>query len=154
MLERIMRLRATVVGECSPETADIITQRQERIANQKAEIAERNMRFFLEQEAQMEAYTEDLKDGLQKYLKAARKEIAEKKKERRALKDVGTLEEMLDKSAEINKLETALKKKQRELYDEEDRLERERDAFLEDIRSRLNGEIETETIMTFSFEIV
>jgi len=61
---------------------------------------------------------------------------------------------MLDKSAEINKLETALKKKQRELYDEEDRLERERDAFLEDIRSRLNGEIETETIMTFSFEIV
>ena len=33
-------------------------------------------------------------------------EIAEKKKERRALKDVGTLEEMLDKSAEINKLET------------------------------------------------
>ncbi len=40
---------------------------------------------------------------------------------------------MLDKSAEINKLETALKKKQRELYDEEDRLERERDAFLEDI---------------------
>lgn len=154
MLERIMRLKATMVGECSPETADLITQRQERIANQKAEIAERNMRFFLEQEAQMEAYTEDLKDGLQKYLKAARKEIAEKKKERRALKDVGTLEEMLDKSAEINKLETALKKKQRELYDEEDRLERERDAFLEDIRSRLNGEIETETIMTFSFEIV
>jgi hypothetical protein len=81
-----------------------------RIASQKAEIAERNMKFFLEQEAQMEAYTEDLKDGLQKYLRAARKEIAEKKKERRALKDVGTLEEMLDKSAEINKLETALKK--------------------------------------------
>jgi len=154
MLERIMRLKATVVGGCSPETADLIARRQERIASQKAEIAERNMKFFLEQEAQMEAYTEDLKDGLQKYLRAARKEIAEKKKERRALKDVGTLEEMLDKSAEINKLETALKKKQRELYDEEDRLERERDAFLEDIRSRLNGEIETETIMTFSFEIV
>ena len=51
-------------------------------------------------------------------------------------------------------LEQSCKKKQRELYDEEDRLERERDAFLEDIRSRLNGEIETETIMTFSFEIV
>jgi len=154
MLDRIMRLEATVVGECSPETAELIAQRQERIVKQKAEIAERNMRFFLEQEAQMEAYTEDLKDGLQKYLKAARKEIAEKKKERRSLKDTGTLEEMLNMSAEINKLETTLKKKQRELYDEEDRLERERDAFLEDIRSRLNGEIETETIMTFSFEIV
>ena len=50
--------------------------------------------------------------------------------------------------------ETALKKKQRELYDEEDKLERERDAFLEDVRNRLSGEIVTDTIMTFSFEIV
>ncbi len=38
------------------------------------------MRFFLEQEAQMEAYTEDLKDGLQKYLKAARKKSPKRKK--------------------------------------------------------------------------
>jgi len=154
MLDRIMRLNATVVGECSPETADLIAQRQERIAQQKAEIAERNMKFFLEQESQMEAYTEDLKDGLQKYLKTTRKEIAEKKKQIRAMKDTVKLEEMVELTAEKNKLESALKKKQRELYDEEDRLERERDAFLESIRSRLNGEIKTETIMTFSFEIV
>jgi hypothetical protein len=154
MLDRIMRLKATVVGDCPPETADLIAQRQERIASQKAEIAERNMKYFMEQETQMEAYTEDLKDGLQKYLKSARKEIAEKKKQIRAMKDSAKLDEMLELTAEKNKLESVLKKKQRELYDEEDRLERERDSFLEDIRNRLNGEIITETIMTFSFEIV
>lgn len=154
MVERIMELEATVVGECSPETADLIARRQEGIARQKEEIGERNKQYFLEQQAQLETYTEDLKDGLQKYLKATRKEINEKKKEARALKDSGTLAEMLDLQAEINKLETTLKKKRRELYDEEDRLERERDAFLEDIRTRLNGEMVSETIMTFSFEIV
>ncbi len=153
MVERIMELKAAVVGECSPETADLIARRQAGIARQKEEIAERNKKYFLEQEAQMEAYTEDLKDGLQKYLKTTKKAIAEKKKERRALKDSGTLAEMLDVQAEIYKLETALKKKQRELYDEEDKLERERDAFLENVRNRLNGEIVTDTIMTFSFEI-
>jgi len=30
----------------------------------------------------------------------------------------------------------------------------ERDVFLEEVRVLLNGEIKTETIMTFSFEIV
>jgi len=154
MVERIMELEAAVVGECTSETAELIIQRQKGIQQQKDEIAERNKQFFLEQEAQMEAYTEDLKDGLQKYLKATRKEISEKRKEKRALKDSGTLAEMLDVQAKINRLETALKKKQRELYDEEDKLERERDAFLEDVRNRLNGEIVTDTIMTFSFEIV
>jgi len=154
MVERIMELETTVIGECAPETVELITRRQQGIQQRKDEIAERNKQYFLEQEAQMEAYTEDLKDSLQKYLKAARKQISEKKKESRALKDTGTLEEMLDMKAEINKLETALKKKQRELYDEEDRLEQERDAFLEDVRNRLNGEIVTETIMAFSFEII
>ena len=37
---------------------------------------------------------------------------------------------------------------------EEDRITLENEALQEDIRTRLNGEIETETIMTFSFEIV
>lgn len=154
ILERIMELEATVVGECSPETAELIAQRKAGIQRQKDEIAERNKQFFLAQEAQMEAYTEDLKDGLQKYLKATKKEIAEKKKARRALKDHGTLDEMLALSTEISKLESALKTKQREMYDEEDRLERERDAFLESVRERLNGEIIEVPIMTFSFEIV
>ena len=150
----MMQLPSTILGMCSPVSVELIRLRQEGIQRQKDEIAERNKNLFLEHQAKLEAYTEDLKEGLQKYLRATRKEIGEKKKASRALKDTGTLAEMLDLQAEINKLEATLKKKQRELYDEEDRLERERDAFLEEIRTRLNGEIETETIMTFSFEIV
>jgi len=153
-VDRIMELQATVVGECSLENAELIAARQAGIQAQKDDIADRNKRYFLEECAKLDAYTEDLKDGLQKFLKTIRRDIEAKKKEARALKDTGTLEEMLALQAEIYELESKRKKKQRELYDEEDRLERERDALLEDIRQRLNGEIETQTIMTFSFEIL
>ena len=153
-VDRIMELQATVVGECSPETAELITARQAGIQDQKDEIAERNKQHFLDECAKLDAYTEDLKNGLQKFLKTIKKDIEAKKKEARAMKDTGTLQEMLDVQAEINDLESKRKKKQRELYDEEDRLERERDALQENIRQRLNGEIKTQTIMTFSFEIV
>jgi ERCC4-related helicase len=153
-VDRIMELQPTVIGECSPETAALITTRQTLIQKQKDDIAERNKQHFLEECAKLDSYTEDLKDGLQKFLKSTKKEIEAKKKEARALKDMGTLQEMLDLQAKIYDLESKLKKKQRELYDEEDRLERERDDLLNNIRQRLNGEIETQTIMTFSFEIV
>jgi len=153
-VDRIMELPATIIGECSTENADLIARRLAGIQRQKDEIAERNKQYFLEEVDKLEAYTEDLKEGLQKYLKSTKKAITEKKKEAQALKDSGTLEEMLKVQEEKNRLESELKRKQRELYDEEDRLERERDAFLDEIRNRLNGEIETQAIMTFSFEIV
>ena len=153
-VDRIMELKATIIGECQAEIAELITARQVGIQKQRDEIAERNRQYFMDECAKMDAYTEDLKDGLQKFLKSTKRDIDAKKKEMRALKDLGTLQEMVDIQAEINELESKLKKKKRELYDEEDRLERERDAMLDEIRERLNGEIETQTIMTFSFEIV
>lgn len=152
-VNRIMELPATIVGDCSQEITELIAVKRALIQAQKDEIAERNKHYFMAEVDKLEAYTEDLKEGLQKYLKTTRKAIAEKKKEARALKDSGTLAEMVTVQEEKNRLESELKRRQRELYEEEDRLERERDAFLEDIRNRLNGEISTETIMTFSFEI-
>jgi len=152
-VDRIMELQATVVGKCAPESAALIAARQAGIQKQKDEIADRNRQHFLDECAKLDAYTEDLKDGLQKYLTTIRKDIAAKKKEARALKDTGTLQDMVALQAEINDLESKRAKKQRELYEEEDRLERDRDAFLEGIRQQLNGETETQNIMTFSFEI-
>lgn len=151
-VNRIMELPSAAIGDCPHEITELIAVKQTLIQAQKDEIAERNKQYFMAEVDKLEAYTEDLKEGLQKYLKTTRKAIAEKKKEARALKDSGTLAEMVAVQEEKNRLESELKRKQRELYNEEDRLERERDAFLEDIRQRLNGEVETQAIMTFSFE--
>jgi hypothetical protein len=153
MVERIMELDAAVVGECSPETADLITRRQEGIARQKEEIAERNMQYFLAEVEKLDAFSEDLKEGLQKDLKTLKKEIAEKRKEFRTSKDIRTLDEMLEIRAVITRLEEKRRKMEREISLEEDRISLENEALQETIRNRLNGEIVTETIMTFSFEI-
>jgi len=154
MVERIMELEATVVGECSVEKENLIRRRQEGIQRQKDDIAERNKKYFLEQVEKLDAFSEDLKEGLQKQLKALKKEITEKRKDFRNSKDVCSLDEMLEKRSIITALEDKRKKMEREISLEEDRITLENEALQENIRSRLNGEIETETIMTFSFEIV
>ena len=154
IIDRIMELPADIVGECSPETETLIRRRQEGIQRQKDDIAERNKIYFLEQVEKLDAFSEDLKEGLQKQLKALKKEIAEKRKDFRASKDVCSLDEMLEKRSAVTTLEDKRKKMEREISLEEDRITLENEALQEDIRTRLNGEIETETIMTFSFEIV
>lgn len=110
--------------------------------------------YFLEQVEKLDAFSEDLKEGLQKQLKALKKEIAEKRKDFRTSKDICSLDEMLEKRSAITALEDKRKKMEREISLEEDRITLENEALQEDIRTRLNGEIETETLMTFSFEIV
>jgi superfamily II DNA or RNA helicase len=154
MLSRIMELHAEIIGECSPETEVLIAARIAGIQKQKDDIANRNKTYFLEQVEKLDAYSEDLKEGLQKQLKALKKEIAEKRKVFRTSKDTLSLEDMLELRDEINALEDRRKKMERDIGLEEDRISAENEALQEDIRNRLNGEIETHTIMTFSFEIV
>lgn len=154
MVERIMELEATIIGECSPETEALMRRRQEGIQRQRDDITERNKLYFLEQVEKLDAFSEDLKEGLQKQLKTLKKEIIEKRRDFRTSKDLCSLDEMLEKRSAITALEEKRKKMEREISLEEDRITLENEALQEDIRTRLNGEIVTETIMTFSFEIV
>jgi ERCC4-related helicase len=154
MVERIMELETVVVGECSPETADLITLRRDGIQQKKEDIAERNKQYFLTEVEKLDAFSEDLKEGLQKKLKALKKEITEKRKEFRTSKDTRSLDEMLEMRTVITSLEEKRRKMEREISLEEDRINMENEALQETICNRLNGEIVTDTIMTFSFEIV
>ena len=95
-----------------------------------------------------------MKEGLQKQLKILKKGISEKRKDFRTSKDISPLNEMLEKRSVITALEDKRKKMEREINLEEDRITLENETLQEEIRKRLNGEITTETIMTFSFEIV
>jgi len=150
----IMELPAIIVGECLPETQELIAQRNVGIQQQKDEISERNKQYFLAQAEKLDAYSEDLKEGLQKQLKALKKEIAEKNKLFKASRDTCSLDEMLAQREVINGMVAKRQKMERDISLEEDRITAENEALQEDIRCRLNGEIETQTIMSFSFEIV
>ena len=154
MVERIMKLHAAIVGECSPETEELIRVRNAGIQNEKDGIGDRNKTYFLEQVEKLDAYSEDLKEGLQKQLKALKKEIAEKRKTFRTSKDILSLDEMLALRSEITAMDEKRQKMEKDINLEEDRINAENEQLQEDIRRRLEGEIKTETIMTFSFEIV
>jgi septal ring factor EnvC (AmiA/AmiB activator) len=154
MMCRIMELPAIIVGVCPPETSALITRRQVGIEARKTDIENRNKNYYLDQCEKLDAYSEDLKEGLQRELKAIKKEISDKKKEARTQKDVMTLDQLVELQGEINRLDTRRKVMQRDLYNREDEIDRQRDALQEEIRLRLEGEITVETVMTFAFEIV
>jgi len=154
MVARIMELYASIVGECSPETEELIRIRNAGIQKEKDGIADRNKTYFLEQVEKLDGYSEDLKEGLQKQLKVLKKEITEKRKTFRTSKDILSLDEMLALRSEITAMDEKRQKMERDINLEEERINIENEALQEDIRRRLEGEIKTETIMTFSFEIV
>ena len=153
ILNRIMELPATIIETCSPEIAELEGRRRDGIIKRQTQIEENNKKYFLEECDKLDAYSEDLKEGLQRELKELKKLVTEKKKTLRANKDTSTLEEMLTMKDEINRLDERRKKMQRDIYDEEDRIEAENERLQEDIRAKLAGTSRTEHIITVSFEI-
>ncbi|MDF2902476.1 MAG: helicase domain protein [Bacillus sp. (in: firmicutes)] len=154
MVDRIMELPATVVGDCPAETEALDAQRRAGIAVRQAEIETANKQYYLDECEKLDAYSEDLKEGLQRQIKEIKKLLSEKRKAFRNSKDTCTLEEMLALKDEINKLDEKRKKMQRDIYAEEDRIEVENEWLQDEIRSKLAGTSKTEHIMTISFEIV
>lgn len=153
MMNQILELPAIVCGDCPPETEEIERRRRDGIATCQAEINDENKRYFFEECEKLDAYSEDLKEGLQRELKDLRKQINEKNKLFRASKDIATLADMVAMQDELNDLRAKEKKMKREIYDREDEIEAENASLQEEIRARMNGESRTEHIMTISFEI-
>ena len=117
-------------------------------------IENENKKYYLSECEKLEAYSEDLKEGLERELKEFRKQITEKKKTLRLSKDTEPLDVLVSMKDEINKLEEKRKTMQREIYDRQDEIEAENDRLQDDIRARLNGTNRVEHVMTVSFEIV
>ena len=151
---KIMELPAVVVGDCTSETAELAAQRQAGIEMVKEGIESRNKTYYLEECMKLDAFSKDLEDGLEKGIKAIRKEIDEKTKAWRQMQNTESLDVMLAVKDEIDALENRKTRMQREIYTEQDRIQRQKKDLQAQIRQRLNGEVETQTIMTFSFEIV
>ena len=153
IINTMLELPAETMGDCLPEPESLITIRQERIAMQQQKIENDNKQYFLDECAKLDAYSEDLKDGLQHSLKELKEVIKGKKKEFRASTSLA-LDEMLALKDEINKLDEKRKKMQREIYAHEDEIERQNQQLQDEMQEKLKGNCQTEHIMTISFEVV
>ena len=152
IIDSMLGLPAEIVGDCPPESPELIAQRDMRIGTQQEQIDEANKQFYLDECDKLDAYSEDLKEGLQRKRKELSKLIKEKEKECRASTNL-PLDQIIAMKDEINRLKDKRKKMQREIYQQEDEIDMQRDKLQEEIRQKLNGTTEITHIMTISFEV-
>ncbi len=153
LINRLLELPGSITGSCIKESTSFAKQRAKNLEKQQAQIEMANKKYYLDECEKLDAYSEDLKDGLERDIKELRKEITVKKKEFKASTNL-SLSEMLNLKDEINKLEKKRKEMQRDLYNKQDEIDEENERLQAEIRKKLKGKIVTEHIMTISFEVV
>lgn len=154
LINRMLELPGTVCGDCPPESAELIALRNERLDAQRVQIENANKEYYLEECEKLDAYSEELKDGLEREITEMRKDIAAKRKVFKSSSSTLSLDEMLTLKDEINRMEKNRKEKQRDLYAAQDKIDTDNERLQEEIRKKLEGKIVTDHIMTISFEIV
>ena len=153
IINSMLGLPAEIIGDCPVESPELIQLRKQRLDVQQEQIEETNKQFYLNECDKLDAYSEDLKEGLQRKRKELNKLITEKEKECRASTNL-PLDQIIVMKDEINKLKNKRKQLQREIYQQEDEIDMQRDKLQEEIREKLNGTTEISHVMTISFEVV
>ncbi len=148
-----MQLPARVVGECATGDEEFAADRLRRIRARKEMVEAANRQFYLDECDKLDAYAEDLKEGLQREIKELGKAITAKKKFCRESAHL-PLQDIIDMKDEINAMEKKRRKMQTERDKREEEIEMEKDKLQESIRRKMNGNTEVSHIMTISFEIV
>ncbi len=151
-INSMLELPASITGECLPESIALINQRKERIAARQQMVEDANKEFYLAECDKLDAYSDDLKEALQREMKELGKLITEKKKEVRVSTHL-PLEQIVAMKDEINKLEKKRKQMQRDIYVREDEIDMQKDKLQEEIRQKLNGKTKITHIMTIAFRI-
>jgi len=132
---RLLTLPGKVVGPClsiAPATAEVaIQQRQAEI---KRTISERNARFFEAEAEKLEGWADDLKLGLEREIKEMDRQIREA---RRAATTALTLEEKLAGQKQIKALESQRNEKRRSLFEAQDRVDLQRAELIAGIEGKL-----------------
>ncbi len=154
LINRMLELPGEVSDGVPSETAEFIQKRDERMELKKQQIQNANKEYYLAECEKLDAYSEDLKEGLERDIKELGKLIKEKRREFKTGSGDKTLEEILDMKEEINRLETRRKEMRRNLYEQQDAIDEQNEHLQEEIRQKLEGHMVTRHIMTISFEII
>jgi helicase len=152
LINSMMELRGTVVGNCQAESDSFIRFRQELIAYQQQQVEENNKKYYLEECDKLDAYSEDLKEGLKRELKDLKKAITEKNKEFRASTNL-PLSEMLEIKDELEKMKKKRRTTERDINKREDEIDEMNERLQNEIREKLKGNSKIIHIMTIGFKI-
>ncbi len=152
LVNNMLELQGNVVGPCPIETNEFINIRQELLNLKQQQVEENNKIYYLEECDKLDAYSEDLKEGLKRELKELKKAINEKNKEFRASTNL-PLADMLAMKDEIEKMKKKRKTMERDINKREDEIDEMNDRLQAEIREKLKGNSTITHIMTIGFRI-
>lgn len=116
-----------------------------------AQIGERNSRYFEDEIEKLDRWADDRKKALEGELKSLKSEITALKKQSRL--EV-TLEAKVALQRKAKDIEADVSRKRRELYEAEDRIEREKDVLISAVETRLRQDVKTERLFVLRWEVV
>ena len=119
-------------------------------ASRQKHIDERNSKFFDEESAKLDLWSEDLKAGLEFEIKDVDKDIRELKKEAAKVTDV---KEKLEKQKELRKLEQKRKTMRQRLYEEQDKIDAQRDEMIARVEQQLASKVNMQELFTIRWEL-
>lgn len=152
LVNTLFELPAELTDAAGAVNGEVEALRKERVEQRQRAIEAANKQYYLDECAKLDAYSEDLKEGLQRELNDIKKAITEKNREFRNNTDL-PLDEMLAVKDELEELKRKRKRMQRDLYDREDEIEAQNEQLQAEMREKLRGNSELERIMTISFEV-
>lgn len=152
LVNTLFELPAELTDAADAVNGEVEALRKERVERRHRAIEAANKQYYLDECAKLDAYSEDLKEGLQRELNDIKKAITEKNREFRNSTDL-PLNEMLAVKDELEELKRKRKRMQRDLYDREDEIEAQNEQLQAEMREKLRGNSELERIMTISFEV-
>ncbi|MEX7296635.1 SNF2-related protein [Pseudomonas aeruginosa] len=145
--EKLLRLPArleqseSAVAGAVP-LVDDLEQRKNQLLR---EINQRNMGYFEQEVAKLDAWADDLKLGLEQEIKKIDGEVKEL---RRIAATAATLEEKVGYQKQQRELEGKRNKLRRELYARQDEIEEERNALIDQLEQQLQQHVREEPLFT------
>jgi ERCC4-related helicase len=113
-------------------------------------VNDRNLSFFEQEVNKLDAWADDLKEGLEASIKELDKQI---KDVRREAKIAPTLEEKLALQKQQKNLESQRNKNRRDLFDRQDEVDERREALIETLEGKLNKKTTVETLFAVQWSV-
>jgi hypothetical protein len=129
----------------------LLKLKADRIELYLKEIQTRNNKFFADESDKLDKWSDDIKEGLEVEIKNIDKEIRKLQKE---FKEIATLEEKVKAQRTIKNLEKKRNEKRRTLFEEQDRVELEKDKLIENIENRMKLKIDETEAFQIRWEII
>ncbi|WP_410685864.1 SNF2-related protein [Avibacterium paragallinarum] len=150
--EKLLKLPAIITKtENNIEINELLLQNlQQRQATHLQEMQDRNAVYFTQETEKLDAWADDLKNNLEQAIKNTDEQIKEMRKNARLATH---LQDKIHWEEKQRELERKRKKQRRELYDQQDDIDEQREQLLKKVKANLDQKVEEKTLFLIEWEM-